>query len=468
MIFSSLPFLLYFLPAVLTLFLLLRALNQPEAALLTLLLASWGFYAAWSPAYLALLLGSIGINYLAGLQIKRRGSQPWLALGIAFNLGLLGLFKYAGFISGEVLRMAEPLSLVLPLAISFFTFQQVAWLVDLSRGVVGLPGWRPYAFFVSFFPQLIAGPIVHARQLLPQVLEGWLARPLPWSLALGFLALGLAKKVLIADTLGPGVDTLYAAASAGQAFDLWLLWSAAAGYGAQLYFDFSGYADIAIGLGLLFGVRLPLNFNSPYQATSIIDFWRRWHITLSHFLRDYLYVPLGGSRRGNLRRYLNLLLTMLLGGLWHGAGWQFLLWGGVHGLLLVLNHAWRALCPWRLPAFLGVPLTLLAVLLAWVPFRADNLASAGQVLAGWRALPAEVPVPQLAEIFRAAAALDAGAHVGWLALAALMLACSAPASHRLLARLSPFGRGLLAAPLLLMVLKALAERPDRAFLYFNF
>lgn len=467
MIFSSLPFLLYFLPVTLAVFLLLRHCRLHGVTLIFLLLASWLFYAAWNPAFLPVLLGSIAVNYAVGLALVHRRRQPWLALGIVFNLVLLGIFKYSGFVTGDLLDMSRPITFALPLAISFFTFQQIAWLMDLSRGIVTLPKGRDYAFFVSFFPQLIAGPIVHARQMLPQIASDWLARPIPWSLGLGFLAVGLAKKVLIADTLAPGVDALYASAEAGATFDLWLLWSAAAGYGAQLYFDFSGYADMAIGLALLFGIRLPINFFSPYKATSVIDFWRRWHITLSKFLRDYLYFPLGGNRRGPVRRHLNLMITMLLGGLWHGAGWQFILWGGVHGLYLVLNHVWRALCPWRLPALLGGALTLTAVLLAWVPFRAPDLATSLHILAGWQVLPDQLSF-NVAEWLSAAAALNATGQVGWLAAAALLLACTAPASQQLLPRLSPLARGMLSAPLIWMVLKALAERPDRAFLYFNF
>lgn len=467
MIFSSLPFLLYFLPATLAVFLLLRHFQLRGMALLGLVLISWLFYAFWNPAFLPVLLGSIAANYLFGMLLVHYGKQPWLALGIVFNLLLLGVFKYSGFVAGEVLRLEQPITLLLPLAISFFTFQQIAWLVDLSRGIVSLPKLRDYAFFVSFFPQLIAGPIVHARQMLPQIGTGWLARPIPWSLALGFLAIGLAKKVLIADTLAPGVDAIYASAASREVFDLWLLWSAAAGYGAQLYFDFSGYADMAIGLALLFGVRLPLNFFSPYKATSIIDFWRRWHMTLSRFLRDYLYFPLGGNRRGRARRYVNLMVTMVLGGLWHGAGWQFLVWGGLHGGYLVFNHVWRAISPWRLPALAAWPLTLAAVLLAWVPFRAPDLATAAHILKGWQTLPTALPL-DITALMRATTSLNASGQVGWLALGALVLACSTPASHLLLARLSPMKRGLVVAPLILMVLKALAERPDRAFLYFNF
>ena len=467
MLFSSLDFLLGFLPAVWLLFLLLRNLAWPNAALGMLVAASWWFYAAWDPRYLPLLITSIAINYLLGIKIAKEVGRAWLIAGILFNLSLLGVFKYAGFVTVDILHLASPLTLVLPLAISFYTFQQMAWLVDLRQRKTVVPGLLRYAFFVSFFPRLIAGPIVHAREVLPQLAAHWLKRPIPYALGFTLLAVGLAKKVLIADTLAPGVDALYLE-TATKDFDLWLVWSAAAGYGAQLYFDFSGYADMAIGLALLFGIRMPLNFLSPYKATSVIDFWRRWHVTLSRFLRDYLYIPLGGSRKGPFRRYVNLMATMILGGLWHGAGWQFLVWGGVHGVMLTINHLWRAIMPWRIPSWLGGALTLPLVLLAWIPFRAESLADAHRILAGIAQLPELTGSFPAIDLIVALGRLDATGQVGWLAIPALCLALLTPASHVLVSRLTPLQRGCLAAPLLLMVVKTLTERPDRAFLYFNF
>src|SRR3569832_1691301 len=230
----------------------------------------------------------------------------------------------------------HPARIILPLGISFFTFQKIAFLVDAYRGEIGRLNLLDFALFVSFFPQLIAGPIVHHSEVMPQFRRIGTAAVKLAPVGLTLFALGLAKKVLLADTAARYATPLFDAAAAGKALDFTAAWSAALTYTAQLYFDFSGYSDMAIGAALLFGIRLPINFNSPYQATSIIDFWRRWHITLSRFLRDYLYIPLGGNRRGEPRRLLNIIVTMAIGGLWHGANWTFVLWGTFHGLLLVV------------------------------------------------------------------------------------------------------------------------------------
>jgi D-alanyl-lipoteichoic acid acyltransferase DltB (MBOAT superfamily) len=320
---------------------------------------------------------------------------------------------------------------------------------------------------VCFFPQLIAGPIVHARWLFPQIARGWLSRPLSWQLGLTLLTLGLVKKVLLADPLAPGVATLFNTAQTGGILSAPQVLLAGLSYGLQLYFDFSGYADMAIGLGLMFGIKLPANFRSPYKSASIVEFWRRWHITLSSFLRDYLYIPLGGNRKGRLRANGNLLITMLLGGLWHGAGWQFILWGGIHGTLLVINHYWRHLSNWRLPRPLAVALTLLVVMLAWIPFRADSLTTSLHMferLTDWRWEGTFDVATLLIEL--AAMHIDKSLPVVCAALLALALV--APTSRRLSLMLGPLGRGAVVAVGLFLVLKALAGAPDRAFLYFNF
>jgi alginate O-acetyltransferase complex protein AlgI len=472
MIFSSFEFLLYFLPPVWLGFLLLRRRGWADPAVLFLLAASWLFYGVWRPDYLPLLLGSIVVNYGFGLLVARGGGKPWLVVGIVFNMLLLGAFKYLDFILADVLGLGFNLNIVLPLAISFFTFQQIAWLVDLYRGRVNLPAASRYGFFVSFFPQLIAGPIVHARQVLPQLGSGWLQRPLPLSLGVTLLVIGLAKKVLIADTLAPGVDGLYLKAASGAAFNIFDTLAAALGYGVQLYFDFSGYADMAIGLGMMFGIVLPDNFHSPYKAASIIEFWRCWHITLSNFLRDYVYIPLGGNRKGPVRRQLNLLATMLLGGVWHGAGWQFLVWGGIHGLLLVGNHGWRVISPWQMPVAVARAITLVCVMLAWIFFRADNLGVALHIFNGLLNIPAGWSADWQGA-FNAVIDVSTTSQPGSsvlvpLAVGGLGLALLAPGSRTLGGSLSPLTRGLVSGVLLFMVLKALTARPDRAFLYFNF
>jgi alginate O-acetyltransferase complex protein AlgI len=317
--------------------------------------------------------------------------------GIALNLSLLGFFKYANFFASGLSRAPgiefELAPVLLPIAISFFTFQQITFLVDSYKGRIARYDFLKYCLFVTFFPQLIAGPIVQHSEVVSQYESSRFGFLRSGNLAIGItiFAIGLFKKVAIADGIGEFADPVFDAAAAGQDPHLFAAWGAALSYTFQIYFDFSGYSDMAIGLGRMFGVRLPLNFYSPYKATSIIDFWRLWHITLSRFLRDYVYKPLGGNRKGNYRRYANLMVTMLLGGLWHGAGWTFVIWGGLHGLFLVVNHAWRAIAQeLGLPAWtrhgasvhVSRLLTFLAVVVAFVFFRADSFNAAMTILTG--------------------------------------------------------------------------------------
>jgi len=380
MLFNSDPFLFGFLPAAFLIHLLLRRHRKPAA--LWLGLASLGFYSWWDWRFTGLLLLSIAVNYAIGGRIAaaRPQAKRWLAAGIGFDLGLLVLFKYLGFLAGSA---GWPLgfAIVLPLGISFYSFTQIAWLVDLARSGDDRPSPREYLLFVTWFPHLIAGPILHHREMIPQFTRAGAFRAGLDDIAAGLtmLCLGLFKKVVLADSLAPFVTPVFDQAGIAT---LLPAWSAALTYSLELYFDFSGYCDMAIGLSLLFGIRLPLNFNSPYQAENIIEFWRRWHMTLSRFLREYLYIPLGGSRSG-LGRTGNILITMALGGLWHGAGWGFLVWGLVHGIYLCVNHLWRTLGA-KLPGGRAVAqlVTLLAVILAWVPFRAPTLGRAEAILAG--------------------------------------------------------------------------------------
>ena len=465
MIFSS-YLLLVFLPLTLMFFALGRHSASLGWTLGLLTLASLVFYGAWDWRDVFLLLASIALNYMVGLRVAMTGSKVWLAVAVVGNLAVLVYYKYAALLFG-FMEGAAQWKHALPLGISFFTFTQIAWQVDLyRRRISGTGSFAKYGFFVVFFPHLIAGPIVHARDILPQVGSRWLFRPVLWKLGLSLFCMGLMKKVLLADSIAPGVDGLFTAA-AGQTLGTGGVLMASTAYGVQLYFDFSGYADMAIGLGLLFGIRLPTNFRAPYRSASIIEFWRRWHITLSHFLRDYLYRPLGGGRGSGSRRSLNLMLTMLLGGLWHGAGWQFVLWGGGHGLLLVVNHAWRRVSPWRLPRLPAQVLTLLVVMLAWVAFRADSLTSALTMykeLFVWRPLVLTEFGVALTEVAR----LDVRAALPWVLPPLLMLAAYGPTALRLCLRLNHQLRGMVVGAGLLLVLKTLAERPDRAFLYFNF
>jgi alginate O-acetyltransferase complex protein AlgI len=381
MLFNSPEFILGFLPIALGGFFLFGRLGGTRWALLWLIAASLFFYGWWNPKFVLLLAGSILANYAIGQRLRQRASQPWLVLGIAANLALLGWFKYANFMIHDVARLHVPeLDIFLPLAISFFTFQQIMYLVESYRGQCADAGLLPYAAFVAFFPHLIAGPIVRPREIMPQLLAADVAVPHTEHIAEGLtiFLLGLAKKLVLADTFAQFSDVGFAAAAQGAPLTLFEAWYAAASYALQIYFDFSGYSDMAIGLARMLNVRFPLNFASPYKAANIAEFWRCWHITLSRFLRDHVYIPLGGNRRGETRRYVNLIATMLIGGLWHGAAWNFVLWGGLHGAYLLLHGQFR----WKLPVAAGRMLTLVAVVVAWVPFRASGLDATIAMLRG--------------------------------------------------------------------------------------
>jgi D-alanyl-lipoteichoic acid acyltransferase DltB (MBOAT superfamily) len=384
MLFNSLPFAV-FLVAVCLLLRTLPARERPKL----LLAASLLFYALWIPSYLLLLLFEIAVNY-ALLRAIARGRRPrlWLALSVVFSLGLLAIFKYAAFaietlapllasLGGERPRVPE---ILLPLGISFYTFQMLGLAIDTYRGdFAPAPGFARYTLFVSFFPHFIAGPILRGRDLLPQLERGISFDAEKTRRGLWLLAAGLAKKTVFADfLLAPFVDEVFASPGVSPA-PVHLV--AAYAFAFQIYFDFSGYTDMARGMALLVGLELPANFREPYLSRSPAEFWRRWHITLSSWLRDYLYIPLGGNRRGRLRTQANLMLTMLLGGLWHGAGWNFVLWGGLHGALLVGQRALgadgsRSEAPlsWRdLPK---IVLLFHAVCLLWIFFRAASFADA--------------------------------------------------------------------------------------------
>ncbi len=395
-----------------------------------LVLASLGFYGWWEPKYLILIIASMAANHLLAIAMERvsdsrKHTRWWLLFfGVFANLLAIGWYKYAGFFistSNDVLGTEFHIrTIILPLAISFFTFQQIAYLVEVYRRSHGAGDTGTYLLFVTFFPQLIAGPIVNYRDMAPQF-DRISAGILPGHLLLGLMvfSVGLFKKVIIADGVAPYSDTVFAMAASGVNPTFLEAWVGALAYTLQLYFDFSGYSDMALGLGCMLGIRLPKNFESPYKAGSIIEFWRRWHISLSTFLRDYLYVPLGGSQRGSTRTLINLMIVMLLGGLWHGAGWTFIAWGALHGFYLLVNHLWRGWMPastsaenrslWHnvkaLPLTLfNHGLTLLAVVVAWVLFRASSVQEAWRIIRGMFgmngvALPAtwEYKNPELVE-----------------------------------------------------------------------
>jgi D-alanyl-lipoteichoic acid acyltransferase DltB (MBOAT superfamily) len=428
MLFNSFSFILLFLPITVWGYFALARRSQTLAAV-WLAAASLFFYGWWSVAYIPLLLASIVCNYLLGRHIGHSTGAArlrWLAAGVGANLLLLGYFKYADFFIAGVNAVGAldiPLwHVVLPIGISFYTFTQIAFLVDTCQGKVREYRFVHYLLFITYFPHLIAGPVLHHAEMMPQFERGDSYRFSRANLAIGLsiFVIGLAKKVLIADNLAPHANHFFHQTGPQT---LLVAWGGVLAYAFQLYFDFSGYSDMAIGASRVFGIRLPLNFDSPYKAASIAEFWRRWHMTLSRFLRDYLYIPLGGRRKGPLRRYLNLMLTMLLGGLWHGAGWNFAVWGMLHGAYLMINHGWAALAarlrlptaraPWRLAA---AALTFGAVCLAWVFFRAADLSQALMIvgaMAGQQglALP-ETLAPRLHAVQPVLDALGIGFYVG--------------------------------------------------------
>lgn len=393
MLFNSWLFILAFAPLAIGGAAVLRKRVGRTSTIVYLGLASLVFYGASNPRHLPILLASILVNQLLAQRIAASGAQParrWLLLGLALNIGGLFVFKYLAFaaqVLGGATGMPWAISpFELPVGISFFTFTQIAYLVDV-HGRTSTPHAGPsYLLFVSYFPHLVAGPVLRHNETIDQFSSPRLAalRPTDVERGLVLFAFGLAKKVLIADPLAPFADATFRAADAGTLLSFWEAWAGLLSYTFQIYFDFSGYSDMALGLSLLLGIDIPVNFHSPYRATSMIDFWRRWHISLSRFLRDYVYIPLGGNRKGPARRHLNLVLTMLVGGLWHGAAWGFIAWGALHGLYLLVNHLWRErVSPRvRLPSALGAVLTFVAVALAWSFFRAHTIEGAFTLLAG--------------------------------------------------------------------------------------
>jgi len=381
-LFNSFEFIFLFLPITLLVYFTLARYNLTKISTLSLVIASLVFYSYWDLRYLSLLIGSITFNYTIGSIIEKTNSKPLLTLGIVVNLSLLAYFKYTGFFVQTLNDMFTTSlivpEIILPLGISFFTFTQTAYLIDAYRGETKHYRFLTYSLFVTVFPHLIAGPILYHKHIIPQFSQEKNFKFSHENMIIGgiFFMVGLVKKVMIADMIAKWVNPIFTNPS-GISFSEG--WFAALGYTLQLYFDFSAYSEMAIGLGLMFNLKLPINFNSPYKSLSIIDFWRRWHITLSEFLKNYLYIPLGGNRHGNLAKMKNLIITMFLGGLWHGAGWTFIIWGALHGIYLVINHGWRRL-DYDLPKWLSWSITFLCVVIAWVFFRANSVNDAMQIL----------------------------------------------------------------------------------------
>lgn len=504
MLFNSAIFLFLFLPITLVAYFILGAASQ-RAAAVWLVVSSAIFYADWNPAFLILLAASVAVNYSFSLLIRHFSERPslqsaTLAIAVVSNLLVLFYFKYLFPLLGWLASFGIHLphsgdSVILPLGISFFTFTQLGYLIDLRAGTIKEHGFVNYALFATFFPHLIAGPILHHRDIMPQF-----ARPETYRLntndlsaGLVLFVIGLAKKRFVADNLASLTDAVY---SQPHGVALPTAWLGALAYSLQIYFDFSGYSDMAIGLARMFGVRFPINFNSPYKARSIIDFWQRWHMTLTHYLTAYLYNPavlwvtrrriargLGASRRAvatpggfTTMVALPMFYTMGLAGIWHGAGLQYLVFGLLHGFYLTVNHAWRVFrhpvkasesAHWSSTVF-SILLTYSAVLVAQVFFRAASVGDGLQVLGGMTGMHGV----QVDRALMNALHLASGAK--WAGLIALCFACvwSMPNSNEILARweaavLPPILSGAMYATLLFLIVLG-ASGPPVQFLYFQF
>jgi len=392
MIFSSPQFILLFLPIAFFGYFYLNRIRLVLAGKAWLVLMSLFFYAYWNVAYLPLLLISIIFNFAVGSSLppnfssrRLRFSRHFILISsITLNLALLGYFKYANFLIDNInvafnVGYVLP-QILLPLGISFFTFTQIAYLVDSYRGEAKEYNFLNYALFVTFFPHLIAGPILHHREMMSQFESRWTLAVRYRNIVLGLFifSIGLFKKVVIADTFAIWANAGF---DGGMTLYFFSAWATSLSYTFQLYFDFSGYCDMAIGASLLFNIWLPINFNSPYKALDIQDFWRRWHMTLSRYLRDYLYIPLGGNRCSTVRVYFNLMATFVLGGLWHGASWMFIIWGALHGIALVVHRTWNGL-GFHMPNTVAWLLTFNFVNVSWVFFRAKTLNDAHRVIGG--------------------------------------------------------------------------------------
>ncbi len=452
MLFNSYAFIWLFLPVVWGGF-FLAARYRHEAAAAWLALASLFFYGYWDMHYVPLLLLSITVNYQISKQISRnienglqRQAKLWLIAGLVFDLGLLGHYKYTRFflenwvaLTGSNINLVD---IILPLGISFFTFTQIAYLADCYKGIVKERNPIHYLLFITYFPHLIAGPILHHKQMMPQFAQTKTYSISQENIAIGLtiFAIGMFKKVIIADSFPEYANPVFAVSKHTGALSFQDAWLGVLSYTLQLYFDFSGYSDMAIGLSRLFGIKLPLNFNSPYKSTSMIDFWNRWHMTLSQFLREYLYFTLGGNKLGKTRRLINMMITMLLGGLWHGAGWTFVVWGGLHGIFLVVNHLFREAFPviknppqrWHAitRSVVGWAITMLAIVSSMAVFRATSISDAIIILQAMAGITAEHAGPVAKIVDHADDGWNA---VFWVSLIALF----APNTQEIMSKFQP-------------------------------
>lgn len=395
MLFNSYEFIFFFLPITFGIYFWLNKKRLTQASKAWMVFASLFFYSWWNIIYLPLILGSILFNFSVGSAISRIYSTPAtikkgippktiLAVGIISNILLLGYFKYMDFFITNANILAgthwDLMHIVLPLGISFFTFTQIAYLVDAYRGEVKEMDYLNYTLFVTFFPHLLAGPILHHKEMMPQfdAIRNKVINYKNLSVGIFLFSIGLFKKVVIADTFAQWANAGF---ETTQALNFFEAWATSLSYTFQLYFDFSGYTDMALAVALLFNIRLPINFNSPYKALNIQDFWRRWHITLSRFLRDYIYIPLGGNRNGEFRTYSNLFTVFLVGGLWHGASWMFVIWGAMHGIAIVLHRAWQQMGK-KMNTFLAWFITFNFINITWIFFRSKDWTQANNVISG--------------------------------------------------------------------------------------
>lgn len=469
MLFHSQEFLLLFLPVALVGW--YAAAGRKEVRVAWMIAVSLVFYAYWDVRLLPLLVLSILANWgLAALAYGKPGGERLrrfaAPLGIVFNLFILGIFKYADFVADSVAFILgqphDPWGIVLPLGISFFTFQQISYLADLRKGTAPVYRLSDYALYVSYFPQLIAGPIVRHDELIHQFdaypKRDGLSERLVRGAAL--LLIGVAKKILLADVFAEQADPIFAHAEGGGVIGFADAWMGAAAFGLQIYFDFSAYSDMAIGLAMMAGIRLPENFNAPYRAVSLVEFWRRWHMTLSRFLRDYLYVSMGGNRAGRVRQALALTATMLLGGLWHGAAWTFVVWGGLHGVGLVVSHFWG-----KTGISIGRPLswaiTIVFVFWTWVMFRAETMGGAMTFWTSMLGLNGDA-----GSVPNHFADLSGG---GWLLVGALIATVGPTSQSVAFTHLRPV-RGLATAAALIAVflIFRLGGGTNQEFIYFQF
>lgn len=394
MLFNSYEFIFFFLPITFVIYFWLNKKRLTQASKAWMVFASLFFYSWWNIVYLPLILGSILFNFTVGSAISRiyasdpvkKGIPPKtvLAFGIVSNILLLGYFKYMDFFIANVNMAAgthwDLMHIVLPLGISFFTFTQIAYLVDAYRGEVKEMDYLNYTLFVTFFPHLLAGPILHHKEMMPQfdAVKNKVLNYKNIAAGIFLFSIGLFKKVVIADTFAQWANAGF---ETTQALNFFEAWATSLSYTFQLYFDFSGYTDMALAVALMFNIRLPINFNSPYKALNIQDFWRRWHITLSRFLRDYIYIPLGGNRSGEFRTYANLFTVFLIGGLWHGASWMFVIWGALHGIAIVLHRAWQQMGQ-KMNTLLAWFITFNFINITWIFFRAKEWPQAANIMSG--------------------------------------------------------------------------------------